>query len=102
PASLRSQAIAARTYALRAMAAAGEICADQRCQVYLGAKLEYPEMNKAVADTAGQVLTYQGKLAATVYSANAGGTSASLAEGFGPRAAPDASYPYLRSAPYRT
>jgi stage II sporulation protein D len=100
PAGLRAQAIAARTYALRAMSAAGEICADQRCQVYLGAQAEYPEMNKAVADTAGQVLTYRNRLASTVYSANAAGVSASILEGFGPKAAPDDAYPYLRAAPY--
>ena len=98
-AALRAQAIAARTYALRAMAAGGEICADQRCQVYLGAQAEYAAMNKAVADTAGQVVTHRGKLASTVYSANGGGHSASRAEGFGTEGE---AYPYLRAAPYMT
>ena len=103
PASLRAQAVAARTYALRAMAAAGEICADQRCQVYLGQQAEYPAMDRAVAETAGQVLTFDGKLASTVYSANAGGKTASREEGFGPAAAgSDASFPYLRATPYGT
>ncbi|MBW3536988.1 MAG: SpoIID/LytB domain-containing protein [Actinobacteria bacterium] len=98
-AALRAQAIAGRTYALRAMSFGGEICADQRCQVYLGAQAEYAAMNKAVADTAGQVVTHRGKLASTVYSANGGGHSASREEGFG--SAGDA-YPYLRPAPYMT
>lgn len=98
-AALRAQAIAARTYAMRAMSFGGEICADQRCQVYLGAQAEYAAMNKAVADTAGQVVTHRGKLASTVYSANGGGHSASREEGFG--SAGDA-YPYLRAAPYMT
>ena len=98
-ASLRGQAIAARTYALRAMAAGGEICDDQRCQVYLGSQAEYAAMNKAVADTASQVVLHAGKLASTVYSANAGGHSASREEGFG--TAGDG-YPYLRPAPYTT
>ena len=47
-AALRAQAVAARTYALRAMAVAGELCDTQRCQVYLGADAEYGAMNKAV------------------------------------------------------
>jgi SpoIID/LytB domain protein len=96
-ASLRTQAIAARTYALRAMAAGGEICDDTRCQVYLGAQAEYAAMNKAVSDTASQVVLYKGKLASTVYSANAGGFSASREEGFGTSGD---GYPYLRAARY--
>ena len=98
-ASLQSQAIAARTYALRAMAAAGEICDSQRCQVYLGQQVEYAAMDRAVRDTAGQVLRYRGGFAAAVYSANGGGISATPREGFG---TPDGAYPYLRAAPYET
>ena len=97
PASLRAQAIAARTYALRA---AGELCDDQRCQVYLGAAAEYRAMDKAVADSRGQVLVHQRRLIAAVYSANGGGVSATRAEGFG--TPDDDAHPYLRSAPYPT
>src|SRR5439155_5675460 len=98
-AGLRAQAVVARTYALRAMAAVGELCDDQRCQVYLGAQAECGAMNKAVNDTAGQVVVYRGQLASTVYSANAGGTSATPEEGFGTSSA---AYPYLRAAGYLT
>jgi stage II sporulation protein D len=98
-ASLRAQAIAARTYALRAMRAAGEICDSQRCQVYLGQQAEYGAMDAAVAATAGRVLTYGSGLAAAVYSANGAGVSATPNEGFG---TPDSAYPYLRAAPYET
>ena len=98
-AALRTQAIAARTYALRAMAAAGEICDGQRCQVYLGQQAEYGAMDKAVAGTAGQVLTFNRGLASAVYSANAGGHSATREEGFGTTGG---NYPYLRAAPYET
>ena len=100
PASLRAQAIAARTYALRAMQAAGELCDDQRCQVYLGAQAEYAAMDRAVDDTRNRVLAAGGSYAATVYSANGGGYEATRAEGFGTD--DDASYPYLRPAPYPT
>jgi SpoIID/LytB domain protein len=98
-ASLQAQAIAARTYALRAMAFGGELCDSQKCQVYIGSDAEYAAMDKAVAATSGQVLTYGKSLASAVYSANAGGRSASTEEGFG---MPGASYPYLRASPYPT
>jgi SpoIID/LytB domain protein len=99
PASLRSQAIAARTYALRAMALAGELCDTQRCQVYLGADAEYGAMNKAVADSGRQVIVFGRGLASAVYSANGGGFSASREEGFGTTGS---DYPYLRPARYDT
>ena len=80
-ASLQAQAIAARTYALRA---GGELCSTQQCQVYLGAQAEYGAMSAAVQATRGQVLTYGGALVEAVYSANDGGVSATPEEGFGP------------------
>ncbi|HEV7887821.1 MAG TPA: SpoIID/LytB domain-containing protein [Acidimicrobiales bacterium] len=99
-AGLRAQAVAARTYALRAMRASGELCDDQRCQVYLGAQAEYAAMDKAVKDTGGQVVLFGTSLASTVYSANGGAHSASRQEGFG--LPDDGTYPYLRAAPYPT
>lgn len=99
PASLRAQAVAARTYALRAMEGRGELCDSQQCQVYLGAAAEYGAMDRAVAATRGQVLTFGRRLASTVYSANAGGFSATPEEGFGTA---NEGYPYLRPAPYVT
>ena len=98
-ASLRAQATAARTYALRAMQTAGELCDDERCQVYIGAGAEYAAMNKAVNDTNRQVVVFGRSLASTVYSANGGGHSASREEGFGTNSD---GYPYLRPAPYLT
>ncbi|HUP84395.1 MAG TPA: SpoIID/LytB domain-containing protein [Acidimicrobiales bacterium] len=98
-AALRAQAIAARTYALRAMAVGGEVCDTQRCQVYLGAQAEYQAMNRAVDDSREQVLVFNRSLISAVYSANGGGHSASREEGFG---VADNSVPYLRAAPYLT
>ena len=97
--SMQAQVIVERTYALRGMAAAGEICDDTRCQVYVGQSAEYPAQDRAVTTTAGYVLTYGGSLAATVFSANGGGFSASPEEGFGAGAG---QYPYLRAARYYT
>lgn len=98
-ASLRAQAIAARTYALRAVAGGGELCDTQQCQVYLGAQVEYAAMDRAVTATRGQVLMFRRALVSAVYSANGGGFSASPEEGFG---TPGAGYPYLRPAAYPT
>ena len=97
--SMQAQVIVERTYALRGMSAAGEICDDDRCQVYVGQTDEYPAQDRAVQSTTGYVLSYGGSLAATVFSANGGAYSASPQEGFGPGAG---SYPYLRAAPYYT
>jgi stage II sporulation protein D len=97
--ALKVQAIAARTYALRAMAAGGEICDDDRCQVYLGAQAEYPAMDKAVKDSAHQVVMYGKGLASTFYSANAGGFSATPEEGFG---SSNTNYPYQQASPYKS
>jgi SpoIID/LytB domain protein len=97
PNALRAQIVAARTYALRAMAANGEICDTQRCQVYKGASGEFAAQVQAVNDTLGTVLTWNGGYASTVYSANAAGVTATPMEGFGN---PDAAHPYLPSVPY--
>jgi stage II sporulation protein D len=98
-AAVQAQTVAARTYALRAVQSGGEICDDARCQVYSGAGAESPGQNAAVAATARQVLVFGGALAAAVYSADAGGVSATTAEGFG---TPDGVYPYLTTVRYET
>jgi SpoIID/LytB domain protein len=95
----QAQAIAARTYALRAMASGGELCDTQRCQVYAGAGREHPNQTAAVDATRGEVLTFGGDLIAAVYSADAGGVSATTFEGFG---TPDGVYPYLTTVAYDT
>lgn len=103
-AGLEAQAIAARTYALRA-AGGGQrpggfhLYDDQRSQVYLGRQVEYAAMDGAVARTRGKVVTYNGSLAATVYSAGAGGFTATALEGFGPGAS---NRPYLKAVQYTT
>ena len=98
-AALQAQAVAARTYAMNAMAAGRPLCSSQQCQVYLGQTAEYAAMNRAVAATQGQVLMYRGSLAEAVYSANTGGVTATPEEGFGMTGA---TYPYLVSSPHRT
>ncbi len=98
-AAVQAQTIAARTYALRAMQVGGELCDDARCQVYVGRTGESAGEDAAVAATAQRVLNYKGSLAVAVYSADAGGVSATTLEGFG---TPDGVYPYLTTVRYDT
>ncbi|MFB3882500.1 MAG: SpoIID/LytB domain-containing protein [Armatimonadota bacterium] len=95
-AALEAQAVAARGQAL---AKAGrhetegfDLCATQHCQVYGGATTERPETDRAVAETWGQVLEYEGRLANTLYSSNCGGHTADN-EDYWPSTSPVA---YLR------
>lgn len=95
-AAVQAQAIAARTYALRAMATSGELCDSESCQVYAGTAHESAGQVAAVNATRGTVVTYAGRLAATFYSASAGGFSANVAEGFGSAS----EVPYLQARPH--
>lgn len=96
--AVQAQTIAARTFALRAMAAAGELCDSESCQVYAGAGRESAGQHAAVEATRGVVVVADGRLASTFYSASGGGVSATVAEGFG------ANYdiPYLQAKQYPT
>lgn len=96
--AVQAQAIAARTFALRAMAASGEICDSESCQVYAGTAHESAGQIAAVDATAGTVVLYNGGFATTFYSASGGGFSATAAEGFGG----SADIPYLQAKPYPT
>lgn len=98
-AAVQAQTIAARTYALRSVQSGGELCDDARCQVYVGQRAESGGQDAAVSATSGLVLTHAGALASAVYSADAGGVSATTLEGFG---TPDGVYPYLTAVPYDT
>src|SRR5436305_2096589 len=80
-ASLKTQAIAARTYALRSLG--GELCDNDHCQVYLGAGADNGAMDRAVSDSKGQAVTYGGGRASTFYSATAGGSSPTAPQRFG-------------------
>ena len=75
--ALKAQAVAARTYTLRNLGEftreGYDICATPRCQVYGGMAVEHPLSDRAVAETAGQVLLYKTELADTLYSSTCGG-----------------------------
>lgn len=105
PEALKAQAVAARTYALKTCTDgkkhAGAVCASHSCcQGYMtqedylqrGWKEKYVlRVLQAVADTAGQILTYEGKpIRATYFSCSGGSTEAAVAVW-------GRDYPYLQS-----
>ncbi|MGL5061062.1 MAG: SpoIID/LytB domain-containing protein [Microcoleus sp.] len=95
-ASIVAQAILARTYALRNLRRFAvdnyELCADVNCQVYKGLTEVYPQSDKAIAQTAGLVLTYQNELVDALYSAASGGVTARFGDAWH-----GAERPYLQS-----
>jgi stage II sporulation protein D len=96
--ALKAQAVAARTYTLRNLgefAREGyDICATPRCQVYNGMPVEHPLSDRAVAETAGQVLLYQGRLVDALYSSTCGGHTEDVKVIF-----PLKDEPYLKGVP---
>ncbi|MBB6099185.1 stage II sporulation protein D [Deinobacterium chartae] len=93
--ALKAQAIIARTYAVARISpqAAYDLCATEKCQVYSGVSRENPNSDRAVADTRGQLVAWQGQAAQTYFSSDSGGYTASSAEVWG------GARPYLVSKP---
>ncbi|MBD2448505.1 SpoIID/LytB domain-containing protein [Nostoc sp. FACHB-152] len=79
-AALESQAILARTYALRNLRRFAvdnyQLCADTHCQVYYGLSGATAKTDKAIAATKGMVLTYNNQLVDALYSSTTGGVTA--------------------------
>jgi stage II sporulation protein D len=73
--ALKAQAVAARTYAVTsARSGAGfEHYPDTRSQVYGGVAAEERSTNAAVAQTRGEVVTYQGRPVVTYFFSTSGG-----------------------------
>ncbi|WP_338667918.1 SpoIID/LytB domain-containing protein [Pseudodesulfovibrio methanolicus] len=86
-ATLRAQAVAARTYAyyqkLHRASRAYDVRADTCDQMYGGVEREAARTDRAVRETAGRVLTYAGKPILAQYTANSGGYTADAAAVFG-------------------
>jgi len=96
-AALEAQAIASRTYALTADAGGSRfnVYSDTRSQVYLGKAAETARTNAAVADTAGQIVLYDGKPATTYFFASSGGETENIQDSFLGASAE----PWLRAVP---
>lgn len=106
PEALKAQAVAARTYTMRHMRLAdrhseGAVCTDSTCcQAYIsdadylagrGTKEDMDKVAAAVAETAGEVLTYNGTLIEATYFACSGGRTEDAAAVWG------SEIPYLQA-----
>jgi stage II sporulation protein D len=98
--ALKAQAVAARTYAWRNRGQfedeGFDLCHTPRCQVYAGASAEHPLSDRAVAETRGQILTWEGKPISALYTATCGGHTEDGGEIF-----PEEKAPYLHGVPCR-
>ena len=82
--ALKAQAVCARTYALSHLKKHNktygfDLCNTTDCQVYRGTNQSSDLTDNAVDQTAGMVLTYNGKLAETYYYSSNGGATESSA-----------------------
>jgi len=93
--ALRAQSVAARTYTLKNLgeflAEGYDICATPRCQVYGGMAVEHPLTDRAIAETAGEVLVWRGELVEALYSSTCGGHTENVSVIF-----PQKDAPYLK------
>lgn len=93
--AIKAQAVIARTYALfqkeKRKGSLYDLTSTHMDQVYSGADKEDSSVYRAVKDTRGEVVTYDGSPALTVYHSNAGGVTEEASEVWG------TGYPYLES-----
>ena len=93
----KAQAIAARSYALANMGKRGKYGFDLKDtpedQAYGGASAETVQTNRAVEETKGIVLVFQGKIVPAYYSASAGGRTRSAGQVW------TKDLPFLKSVP---
>jgi hypothetical protein len=95
--ALKAQAVAARTYAyrnLRQFESEGyDICPGPACQAYKGFAAEHELSTRAVTETAGLILTYNGTPVDALYTSTCGGETSDVGTMF-----PGRNEPYLRRA----
>ncbi|MCL2201364.1 MAG: SpoIID/LytB domain-containing protein [Oscillospiraceae bacterium] len=77
--ALKAQALTARTFAIRSLgrhASQGfDLCVEVHCQVYRGRGLANDRTDRAVDETRGMFVTFEGRPAETVYASSNGGAS---------------------------
>jgi stage II sporulation protein D len=95
--ALKAQAVAARTYAFRNLgqfASEGyDICPGPACQAYKGFSAEHELSTRAVRETAGLILTHEGRPVDALYTSTCGGETSDVATMF-----PGRNEPYLKRA----
>jgi stage II sporulation protein D len=98
--ALKAQSVAARTYAWRNRGQFDDegfdLCATPRCQVYGGSSAEHPLSDRAVSETRGRILTWEGAPISALYTATCGGHTEDGREIF-----PEEDAPYLTGVPCR-
>jgi stage II sporulation protein D len=98
--ALKAQAVAARTYAVAHLgdhAVEGyDLCDSQACQVYEGAGAEQALTDRAVQETAGEIVTFQGRPIDAMYQSTCAGHTEDAVALF-----PDRAQPYLKGVPCR-
>jgi len=96
--ALKAQTVAARTYTVRNLgefdAEGYDICATPRCQVFGGMAAEHPLSDRAVRETAGEVLVHEGEIVDALYSSSCGGHTEDVEVIF-----PLKNHAYLRGVP---
>lgn len=95
--AIKAQAVAARTYAMfhkNGYRSAGyDVTDDTRTQVYRGVSAETEATNRAVMETAGEVVTYGGSPIDAVFHASGGGYTENCENVWG------SAVPYLKGVP---
>ncbi len=85
--ALKAQAVSARTFAIRRMSTHEEkdydLCSTVKCQVYKGALFEHPLSNKAVEETEGEVVVWNGEPINALYTGSCGGYTEDVENVFG-------------------
>ena len=88
--ALKAQAVISRTYALKSLSKhEGEgfnLCNETHCQVYGGMSGEDERSNEAVNATRGEVVLYEGQLAATFFHDSCGGHTENVENVWGMKA----------------
>jgi stage II sporulation protein D len=83
--ALKAQAVAARTYAVGHLVKGQgfDLYSDWRSQVYYGVGSEAPGPSRAVTETRGEIVTFEGAPAQTLYFSSSGGRTISSLDAFG-------------------
>ncbi len=94
----KAQAVAARTYAFgnlgQFVTDGYDMCDTPRCQVYRGAGSEQPLSDRAIRETRGEILVWNGAPVNALFTSTCGGHTEDVELVF-----PEWDYPYLRGVP---
>lgn len=85
--ALKAQAVISRTYALaqlgRHNSQGYDVCTGDHCQIYKGTAVHNPNTDRAIAQTMGKALIWNGALAQTFFCSDNGGASSDVKDVWG-------------------